>query len=423
MMRPPPRQRRRQRPAAPPVAAADDDEDTAAPTTPFIVRKRMVVLGQLPARRDAEPPPVRRAPEPALPPPPAPSPPVAAAAPPAAPPAVEADEPSDGLGLFRRMFGALGIDSTTQAEAEAPKPSAPAPAAEPSGDQTTPPPPAEAPPPSAQAPAPPREVAALAPPAPARPSPGPPFAGPARPNAAACADVTAEGPTKEIDLDTVRRLLRGGDYRRGAFETNAAYRARVLAKLEGVEALAIEQTGRTDLVFSLPIAPYRMNYDADAKELWIGSELGLLRGGSAIGMGDFIVVATAERELGSHLATIAYGVRQAPGVEREVKRVIGDQLGLIMPGGSSMGWPSNFQRVQAPMTADEAAAAKDSMAVLFVARLQEPYFATGEFIQEAKLDEPVEKRLTVEAIKVAIDCAAIYDRRSGRLIRALAPMR
>jgi len=150
----------------------------------------------------------------------------------------------------------------------------------------------------------------------------------------------------------------------------------------------------------------------------------LLRGGSAIGMGgDFIVVATAERELGSHLATIAYGARQAPGVEREVKRIVGDQLGLIMPGGSSMGWPSNFQRVAVPMTADEAAAAKGTLAVLFVARLQEPYFVTGEFIQEAKLDEPVEKRLTVEAIRVAIDCVALYDRRNGRLIRPLTPPR
>ncbi len=75
------------------------------------------------------------------------------------------------------------------------------------------------------------------------------------------------------------------------------------------------------------------------------------------------------------------------------------------------------------MTAAEAAAAKNSLAVLFVARLQEPYFTTGEFIQEAKLDELVEKRLTVEAIRVAIDCAALYDRRSGRLIRTLIPAR
>jgi hypothetical protein len=259
---------------------------------------------------------------------------------------------------------------------------------------------------------------ALAPPSPAVPSPAVPAP---RPAGAACAELAAGGPIREIDLDMVRRLLRGGDYRRGSFESNGSYRARVVAKLEAVEALAVERTGRHDLVFSLPIPAYRLTYDADAHVLSIGSELGLLRGGSAIGMGDFILVSSSERQIGSHLATIAYGARGGPGVQQEVAKITGDQLGIILPGGSSMGWPANYARLHVPMTANEAAAAKQAFAVLFVGRLQEPYFITGEFIQEPKLGDPVDKHLTVEALKIAVDCAAVYDRTSGRLIRQILP--
>ena len=252
---------------------------------------------------------------------------------------------------------------------------------------------------------------ALAPP----PAPAP------RPASAACAELAANGPVREIDLDMVRRLLRGGDYRRGSFETNGSYRGRVVAKLETVEALAVERTGRPDLVFSLPIPAYRLTYDADAHALSIGSELGLLRGGSAIGMGDFILVSSSERQIGSHLATIAYGTRGGPGIQQEVAKITGDQLGIILPGGSSMGWPANYARLHVPMTASAAAAAKQAFAVLFVGHLQEPFFVTGEFIQEPKLGDPVDKHLTVEALKIAVDCAAVYDRSSGRLIRQILP--
>jgi hypothetical protein len=162
-----------------------------------------------------------------------------------------------------------------------------------------------------------------------------------------------------------------------------------------------------------------VTYDADRQELWVGSDLGLLPGGSAIGMGDFIQVKSTEREIGRHRSTIAYGARRGPGVEREVARIAGDQLGVIVQGSSSIGWPSNFERLRIPMPPVEGQQARQSLGVLFVARLQEPYFATGEFIQEAKLDDLVEKRLTVEAIRIVIDCAAVYDRRTGRLIREI----
>jgi hypothetical protein len=257
---------------------------------------------------------------------------------------------------------------------------------------------------------------ALAPP----PASAPPAIAP-RPASAACAELSANGPAREVDLDAVRRALRGTDYRRGPAESNNAYRSRLLAKLAAVEALVVEQTGRPDLVFSLPIPAYRLTYDGDRHELWVGSELGLLRGGSAIGMGDFILVSSSERQVGSHLATIAYGARGGPGIQQEVAKITGDQLGIILPGGSSMGWPTNYARFHVPMTPGEAAAAKQAFAVLFVGHLQEPYFITGEFIQEPKLGDPVDKHLTVEALKIAVDCAAVYDRRSGRLIRQILP--
>jgi hypothetical protein len=373
--------------ATPDVRAGADDVVDAPLSGPVIVRK----AGGAPAAAPT--------PEPAR----------------GAPPEADA-EPVDALALFKRMFGALG-GSAPPAEpaAAAPAPPAPAPVATLKTEDAG----AAVPPPSSPPPG--REIAALAPPGPGRPPPPPPLAGPARPNPAACADVTADGPAKEVDLDKVRVLLRGVDYRRGAFETNASYRGRLIAKLENVEDLAIEQTGRADLVFSLPIAAYRLNYDADAKELWVGSDLGLLRGGSAIGMGDFILVSSAERRVGTHVGVIAYGASHVPGVRREVTRITGDQLGLILPGGTAMGWPANFQRLHVPMSPAEAARAQGALAVLFVGRLQEPYFVTGEFLQEAKLDEPVEKRLAVEAIKLSIDCAALYDRRSGRLIQPLVP--
>jgi hypothetical protein len=249
--------------------------------------------------------------------------------------------------------------------------------------------------------------------------PAPPVA--LRPASAACAELSADGPAREIDLDAVRRILRGVDYRRGSFESNSAYRMRTVAKLETVEALEIEQTGRPALVFSLPIPAYRLTYDAAAHELWIGSELGLLRGGSAIGMRDFILVSSSERQVGSHLATVAYGAHGGPGIQQEVAKITGDQLGIILPGGTSMGWPANYARLHVPMTPSEAAAAKQAFAVLFVGHLQEPYLITGEFIQEPKLGDPVDKHLTVEALRIAVDCAAIYDRSSGRLIRPILP--
>jgi hypothetical protein len=314
--------------------------------------------------------------------------------------------------------------------------SAPAPGADAAPDAATPPIAADSAPPApvaaavpAPAPTPPPAMREADPPARAAPevAPGigpPPTAALAAlpgPAGGACAAVTGDGPAREIDLDRVRLLLRGGDYRRGAFETNASYRTRSRAKLESIEALAAEQTGRADLVFSLPIPAYRLTYDADTHELWIGSELGLLRGGSAIGMGDFVLVSSSERQIGRHVSTIAYGSRATPPITQEVAKITGDQLGIVLPGGSSIGWPSNFERLHVPMTPAEAAAAKPALAVLFVGRLVEPYFITGEFLQEPKRDDPVEKRLTVEALKLAVDCAAVYDRRSGRVIRQILP--
>src|SRR5581483_4605130 len=92
-------------------------------------------------------------------------------------------------------------------------------------------------------------VTAPPPPAPTAPPPA---------STTACADVTAAGPAREIDLDAVRQRLRGVDYRRGTFETNAAYRSRVITHLDSVETLATERTGRPALVFSLPIPAYRL---------------------------------------------------------------------------------------------------------------------------------------------------------------------
>ncbi len=283
--------------------------------------------------------------------------------------------------------------------------------------------PVASPPPSTTAaaePAPPPPVMAQAAPLPAAtapaPSPPPPRGG------AACAMVTENGPAREIDLDRVRTLLRGGDYRRGTFETNAGYRTRIGAKLEAIEALAVERTGHNDLVFSLPIPAYRLTYDADAHELWIGSELGLLRGGSAIGMGDFILVSSLgapdrpscqhhRLRLARHAGAHPGGVEdhRRPARHRAARRLV-DRLAVELRAAACAETPN------------EAAAAKQALAVLFVGHLLEPYFITGEFIQEPKRDDPVEKRLTVEALKLQVDCAAIYDRRSGRLIRP-APAR
>jgi hypothetical protein len=298
------------------------------------------------------------------------------------------------------------ISTSPDAAADATQQAAPAPTAEtaaPAPVPSAPPPIADAAPPPT---APPPTDAVVAAPAPVR---GP----------AACEAVTQNGPAREIDLDQVRRLLRGGDYRRGSFESNLSYRNRIRAKLELIEDLAVEQTGRPDLVFALPIPAYRLTYDSTAHELWIGSELGLLRVGSAIGMGDFLLVSSSERQVGRHLSTIAYGARGTPPLTQEVAKITGDQLGIIAPGGSSIGWPANFERLSMPMTPNEAAAAKQDLAVLFVGHLVEPYFVTGEFLQEPKRDEPVEKHLTVEALKLAVDCAALYDPRSGRVMRQL----
>jgi len=304
--------------------------------------------------------------------------------------------------------GLLGL--TTAEPAASPAESAPA---QPDGAGANPAPAAEtaAAPPAAAAPPP-----AVAP----EPASAPPPAAPAPPGAA-CQAVTADGPAREIDLDAVRRTLRGSDFRRGSFETMHSYRARILPKLEAVEALAQAQSGRPDLVFSVPIPAYRMRYDTEAHELGIGSDLGLLRSGSAIGMGDFVLVSSSERQIGSQLDTVGYGAKAAAAPKQEIARIRGDQLGVILPGGNASGWPGTFTRVRVRMTPAEAAAARESLAVLFVARLQEPYFATGEFLQEPRPGDPVDKRLLVEALKVAVDCAAIYDRRTGKLIRQILP--
>ncbi|HUA55893.1 MAG TPA: hypothetical protein VMB81_27150 [Candidatus Sulfotelmatobacter sp.] len=345
-----------------------------------------------------------------------------AAPPPAAAPIATADASADGadapsaVSVFRRMvesIAALAKQPADDTTAETPQPPA-------QGTSASASPPASASAPAAAAaPA----LAALPPPAAAPPVVAPPVVSPrasAKPSAAACADVTADGPAKEVDLQAVRRLLEGTDFQRGSFETNASYRARVIVKLEAVQALAIEQTGRAELVFSVPIPQYRLRYDTAAHALLIGSDLGLLPVGSAIGMNDFVVVSTSEREIGHHRDTISYGVRQMPGVEREVTRVAGDELGVQVAGGSATGWPAKFERLSVPMTPAEAAD-RSGLAVLFVAHLQEPIFVTGEYVQEPKLDDPVEKHLTVQAIRIAVDCAAIYDRKTGRLIHPLIP--
>ncbi|TWA90672.1 hypothetical protein FBY14_104176 [Azospirillum brasilense] len=232
---------------------------------------------------------------------------------------------------------------------------------------------------------------------------------------ASCRDLALQNASKAASVDNVLKSLRGVSAKKGEFETSEAFRSRMLPVIEKAKRSAGLSANNDKLVFSFKVPEHSTQYDADAKILTIGSSvsqyIGLLSGAWASGVGNYLIAAKSGGPKSTYIASNSFGVK------KEVVKVEYSNTGLALPGGSMSGWPSSFTAVRERMQPEEARAAKGSLFVVFVGQIEEPFYLSGLNYVSPTISSPIEITTKAEAIKFNPECAVLYNKSSGTVIK------
>jgi hypothetical protein len=229
------------------------------------------------------------------------------------------------------------------------------------------------------------------------------------PPAASCA-LPPKGSVKNVDIREVANILRSGDFKKNEFETSAEFSKRTSGKVAEVNQL-IAKTGAPSLIFGARIPEKNLKYDADRGIMKIGDFLGggvLQRNSSS----DAIIVSYSEVAVGSYEASNAFGAR-ATVSRREASE-------LTVTSRKPADAVFNAKPIDVPVPREEARDSKESIGVVFSAKLKSPYFTTGGHHLEPKIDFLFDYTIKTETIVADVYCAAFYNAATGRIIQMVA---
>jgi hypothetical protein len=221
----------------------------------------------------------------------------------------------------------------------------------------------------------------------------------------ACVSSPTGSAYKEARLRDVANILRVGDYKKGEFESSDEFRKRFSARLGQIE----KQAGGNELYFSIPLERDKFKYDADSGLMKIGDDyLGIFWS-----MSNGLPVSVSRHSTGTYIGTNSFGVK------KEIVKVDEVRLEANVPGGEFSSWPSSFKSFEIPLSKQEAKNALGNLAILFVGRLKPPYYDSGTTHFTPKIDAPYDITTSRETIYFDVDCAALYYRSNGKVLRLI----
>lgn len=208
------------------------------------------------------------------------------------------------------------------------------------------------------------------------------------------------------DCRTMSRALKALNPAKDEYETTAAYAERVAAF--GAKPIAGSVTV-ADYVAFVPDYPLiTTSYDADVGQFRISGSMGAIDG--LVGSSLVLSVVTDSKVLtrSTYIAANAYGRKV------EVRKTQLYACAVALPQLRQSYRSAAFDAIVS-LSPDEAKVAKENVAILYVGKLAEPYWAKFFFNIEPKIDSPTETTWTGDALVIRDAEVWLFDKRTGRI--------
>jgi hypothetical protein len=230
------------------------------------------------------------------------------------------------------------------------------------------------------------------------------------PPSSICLSAAAGGRIKEVDVNTVLKILRTGDFKKKEFETSDEFKKRTASHVQQANKYATDGT----LAFFVPIPESHLKYDADTETMQIGREYsGLIQTEFSLD-GHFVAAARSSRTTGTYVGSNAFGARKD--VTRHEQSVVGIEFA---GSDSSLGWPDAFKPYSLAMSRSDAQKSKGALGIIFVGELIPPYYKRDRRRIPPKFDAPYDVEVNSEVIQMYVACAAIYNKAAGKVLEEI----
>jgi hypothetical protein len=223
---------------------------------------------------------------------------------------------------------------------------------------------------------------------------------------ASCAEIFESKP-QESNVSEFFGILKDAQVRRNESETSEAFEARMLAKLNSPY-----------VVFWKPIGA---RYYADSEQMYV--PLALFRDTSLETPPFFggpywrtLVQQQGVASESTYVGTNAFGVK------KDINKSEKTSYGVAFDKGASMDstpWPTKDFLVTFSIKPNEARNVKDNLNVVIIGSLIEPYFGTSVVEQKPTIDLPYDATTITNVITIKLECAAIVDKSSGKVLQMI----
>jgi hypothetical protein len=228
------------------------------------------------------------------------------------------------------------------------------------------------------------------------------LAEPAKQGAPSCIQGTDR--IKPVDLRLLSDHFQKTNMKKGEFETTAEQSKRIAPAVDEMNKI-IQQYGRSELLFSLPISAEDVKYDADSSLLTISNFMSVLPRDLTT---DALIFSYASAETGTFIGTNAFGAR------KEITRYNVHEL-LVTAPKRTLEQTVGRKAIELKLPRDEAKRMRDDLRFLILAKMKSPYFSTSNRKIEATFDRPREYNSTIDLLHADILCVALFDISTARL--------
>lgn len=240
-------------------------------------------------------------------------------------------------------------------------------------------------------------------------------------------DETFSKPYKNSNAKEAFELLKKSSIKKDEYETSDQYEARSQESLKNIMHYIQTKTGNKYIVFDRNIDEVWTEYNADAQQLTIGSNLSAnlvykfhrdnFMLSSALKHFRLFNDKIVKIDKGSYIGSNAFGVR------KEIYKTDVTLYQFAFEDGRSTSfddpWPAKDKKTIISMTPDEARKVRSKMKVVFVSSLLEPYIAEENNHSYPKIDDPFETTEHKRAVILNLECAAIVNSSNGSIVKIL----
>jgi len=255
--------------------------------------------------------------------------------------------------------------------------------------------------------------------------------GAASPSASRNSDVLTHNPrcddpplnaARAAPIPEILRWLQAARLRRKEFETSAEHSARTGPALAAIQSRLEQRQGTTLIMLQRRLPETFVRYNADNQRFNFATP----------GLGfDFVRTQTVRTPQATAYRTItndpnivwtgSYVGSNAFGATRTVHSGERESWGLAFDPGASLtgSWPVHGYQISVPVPREAAPATKNNLALMIAGDLTAPYYVDHDFYRGPTLDHPTELMSLSRLVVVQFRCAAIIDRRNGKILQFL----